>query len=62
MGAAPTVIHLELARSGESLTGRAYDDGGASAPFDGRLGLLAVIDSLVEAFEARHARHEEDGG
>ncbi len=60
MDAAPTVIHLELARAGDSLTGRAYDDGGGSAHFDGRLGLLSVIDSLVAAIEARQGDVEQE--
>lgn len=41
------VIHLELSVEGDSLTGRARDDGGATREFDGRLGLLAAVDALT---------------
>lgn len=40
-------IHLELTITGDSLTGRARDDRGATREFDGRLGLLAAIDALI---------------
>jgi hypothetical protein len=41
------LIHLELSVAGDSLTGCARDDDGATCAFDGRLGLLAAIDALV---------------
>jgi len=47
------VIHLELSLAGESLTGCARDDLGASREFDGRLGLLAAIDTLIEVHPDR---------
>ena len=61
MDAAPTtVIHLELSLVGESLTGFARDDLGASRRFDGRLGLLAAIDTLIAGVPA--AGPEGEGG
>lgn len=44
---ATRVIHLDLSLTGESLTGCARDDRGASQRFYGRLGLLAAIDRLI---------------
>lgn len=41
------VIRLEVALAGESLTGCVSDDLGGARRFDGRLGLLAAIDSLI---------------
>jgi hypothetical protein len=43
----PVVVHLELSLAGESLTGRARDDGGTTREFNGRLGLLAAVDALI---------------
>ena len=43
------VIRLELSVDGESLTGWARDEHRAiSRRFDGRLGLLAAIDALID--------------
>lgn len=52
------LIHLELSVAGDSLTGRARDDDGASRPFDGRLGLLAAIDALVARSTPENERNE----
>ena len=41
------LIHLEVTLAGDSLTGRAWDEAGATREFDGRLGLLAAVDALV---------------
>lgn len=41
------VIQLEVSLAGETLTGCARDELGATREFDGRLGLLAAIDTLI---------------
>ena len=50
-------IHLELKIAGDSLTGRARDDRGATREFDGRLGLLAAIDTLIAPRRTRVTGH-----
>jgi hypothetical protein len=57
--AATRVIHLELSLVGESLTGCARDDLGASRRFDGRLGLLAAIDTLIADAPASGSEGED---
>jgi hypothetical protein len=47
VGDRKVLIHLEVSVAGDSLTGCARDDDGATCAFDGRLGLLAAIDALV---------------
>jgi hypothetical protein len=47
VGAERVVIHLEVSIVGDSLTGLARDDRGTTREFDGRLSLLAAIDTLV---------------
>jgi hypothetical protein len=49
----PVLIHLELTRAGDSLTGHARTDRGTRRPFSGRLGLLDVLDALVAEVETQ---------
>ncbi|WP_148288640.1 hypothetical protein [Ilumatobacter nonamiensis] len=49
----PVLIHLDLTRAGDSLTGHARNDQGTTRPFSGRLGLLAALDALVAEAETQ---------
>jgi hypothetical protein len=44
---ATLTVTLELRIDGDSLSGRATGDGGEIVEFDGWLGLLAALDTLV---------------
>ena len=47
MDGAPLIVTLELRVDGELISGRAIDDRGETVEFDGWLGLLAALDTLV---------------
>ena len=55
------VIHLELSLAGDSLSGCASDDLGARREFDGRLGLLDAIDTLIARDEPAHSEGGKPG-
>ena len=51
-------VTLELRIDGEWLSGRAVGDDGEAVEFDGWLGLLAVLDALVQTTSAASSGRE----
>ena len=58
VNATSTEITLELALDGETISGHAVDAGGLRRDFSGWIGLMGVLDAILEATtESQHSRN-----
>ena len=60
VNATSTEITLELALDGETISGHAVDAAGLRRDFSGWIGLMGVLDAILEATtESQHSRNGE---